>query len=428
MDKLVIQIYLEQKWHDCAVVEFANTEESVRTNTSLEFEMDYFDHFAQFEGSKGRYSVSLVKELDLVKKPYSAWPSFLLDLMPQGVARSAVCRRLGISDLAKHDFQILKEGSINPIGNLRVKNPYRLFQSTEEPSFTLKEISENKEEFLEHAEQYGAIVVGGTGAQGMAPKYLMNQDELGRWTCDGSLKEEFIHRSCIIKLPKSRGERDVLILKSEKKYMDIARELGLNVHATLELNEGMLIIERFDRRLGRDFERLGYESLSSVIGHKDFGLPEKMENYIKLIAENSSNPKEDILEFIGRDFLNIAMGNTDNHGRNFAFLKYDESTIRLSPLFDFAPMVMDDSGIPRVTKWSREIHYIPDFSFVDKVLKGHGFVQGELDEFYAIWIDRLNRLDEAFETFELDRLVIEIATRKKNALTEALRRHRGIDL
>jgi serine/threonine-protein kinase HipA len=45
------------------------------------------------------------------------------------------------------------------------------------------------------------------------------------------------------------------------------------------------------------------------------------------------------------------MGNSDNHGRNTALRKWADGTIRLAPLFDFAPMRLSPAVILRSTKW-----------------------------------------------------------------------------
>jgi serine/threonine-protein kinase HipA len=58
-----------------------------------------------------------------------------------------------------------------------------------------------------------------------------------------------------------------------------------------------------------------------------------------------------VVEWVRRDFLNVAFGNSDNHGRNSALLKGPEG-IRLSPVFDFAPMRMDPEGVVRTLRWS----------------------------------------------------------------------------
>jgi hypothetical protein len=48
----------------------------------------------------------------------------------------------------------------------------------------------------------------------------------------------------------------------------------------------------------------------------------------------------------------LAMGDTDNHGRNTALQKRPDGWIGLTPRFDFAPMVFDPSLIAPSTTWA----------------------------------------------------------------------------
>ncbi len=57
-----------------------------------------------------------------------------------------------------------------------------------------------------------------------------------------------------------------------------------------------------------------------------------------------------VIEWVKRDILNIAFGNSDNHGRNTAFLR-DDNNIWLSPIYDFAPMKADTEGIAQSMIW-----------------------------------------------------------------------------
>ncbi|PRW95591.1 toxin HipA, partial [Pseudomonas fragi] len=59
-----------------------------------------------------------------------------------------------------------------------------------------------------------------------------------------------------------------------------------------------------------------------------------------------------VAEYLRRDLLNKILGNSDNHGRNISIIRGDDS-LRLAPIYDLAPMVMDDAGISRSTKWPR---------------------------------------------------------------------------
>ncbi|GLR71301.1 hypothetical protein GCM10007852_22090 [Agaribacter marinus] len=54
--------------------------------------------------------------------------------------------------------------------------------------------------------------------------------------------------------------------------------------------------------------------------------------------------------YVTRDFLNHVFGNSDNHGRNISFLKFD-GDIRFAPIYDFAPMKADPELVTRLFKW-----------------------------------------------------------------------------
>lgn len=49
------------------------------------------------------------------------------------------------------------------------------------------------------------------------------------------------------------------------------------------------------------------------------------------------------------------MRNTDNHGRNTA-VQVRDGAVRLTPLFDFAPMYLDPEGIARACRWYHPQH------------------------------------------------------------------------
>jgi len=67
-----------------------------------------------------------------------------------------------------------------------------------------------------------------------------------------------------------------------------------------------------------------------------------------------TDPAREVREYLRRDILNLALRNTDNHGRNSAVLRKN-GQVRLSPLFDFAPMFLDPEGIGRLSRWEDEL-------------------------------------------------------------------------
>lgn len=60
-----------------------------------------------------------------------------------------------------------------------------------------------------------------------------------------------------------------------------------------------------------------------------------------------------VFEYVRRDLLNRILGNTDNHGRNIAIIR-ESGKFRLAPIYDLAPMILDEEGVRRTTKWVAE--------------------------------------------------------------------------
>ncbi len=154
-----------------------------------------------------------------------------------------------------------------------------------------------------------------------------------------------------MKFPRGKTEKDRAVLRNEAPYLEVARRFGLRVGASLEFINDALFIPRFDRRaIGGKIDRLGLETLSSAAGIAEFGKRGNHVEFCKVIAQYACDPKREIIEYIRRDILNAALRNTDNHGRNTAFLKQSDGTVALSPLYDFAPMFHDPDGIPRSSR------------------------------------------------------------------------------
>ena len=111
---------------------------------------------------------------------------------------------------------------------------------------------------------------------------------------------------------------------------------------------------RFDRKIsGGRVERLGMHSLYAVANIAEFGAAVRHDTYCRALAKVVVDPVQEMREYIRRDILNLALRNTDNHGRNTAVLRTN-GQVRLSPLFDFAPMFIDPEGIGRVSRWEDE--------------------------------------------------------------------------
>jgi serine/threonine-protein kinase HipA len=66
-----------------------------------------------------------------------------------------------------------------------------------------------------------------------------------------------------------------------------------------------------------------------------------------------------VSDYLRRDLINKILGNSDNHGRNTAIIR-QENSFRLAPIYDLAPMVMDDEGVTRTTKWPKDLERAGD--------------------------------------------------------------------
>jgi hypothetical protein len=74
------------------------------------------------------------------------------------------------------------------------------------------------------------------------------------------------------------------------------------------------------------------ESIASLCGIAEFGLALSHDRIVAALAEVVSDPQAEIIEYVRRDVLNVALGNRDNHLRNTALQRFVDGTIRLTPL------------------------------------------------------------------------------------------------
>lgn len=214
------------------------------------------------------------------------------------------------------------------------------------------EIFGRLDRFIEIVDYSALLASGSSGLQAEWPKVAMTQANDGLYYPDVLVGDGEAVRHVIIKLVRSNDPRDEAILKGEAIYSQIAKRIGLNVLEPSRYASGVLVVPRFDRRImdGGAVERIGQESLVSASGIAEFGHVTSHERYIDVIRHVSSEPFEDILEYVKRDVANQALGNPDNHGRNSALSKSARSGIRLSPLYDFAPMRLAQEGVARSTR------------------------------------------------------------------------------
>jgi serine/threonine-protein kinase HipA len=252
---------------------------------------------------------------------------------------------------------LLCAGAFNPIGRLRIREAVTYFAEHRErhglaaEGFAFDELLARAPDFHEAMMVHGMLAAGGTGIQGVAPKYLLTEAQDGKWYPDAALPDGQARRHFIVKRPRGPTEADRKVLRNEAHYMQVAQRLGIRTFELPTLHNDMLFIPRFDRRAGNGrVLRFHQESAASIAGLAGFGIQANQFQLLAALRRVVDNPLEDTIEFIQRDVLNLAMRNTDNHARNTAVHTVDGVT-RITPLFDFAPMYLDPEGITRAARW-----------------------------------------------------------------------------
>ncbi|TAX72952.1 type II toxin-antitoxin system HipA family toxin [Rhizobium leguminosarum] len=362
--RLTLQTHFDGEWHHAATLELKDDAAGFQGASIVDYGLDYFVTVASAEFAAGKTvrdhrALSVRYPVDLENRYSRSWPPFLLDLMPQGHARRKLAEHLGLAEGSRiSDLPLLLRSATGGIGNIRIKEAAdaeaERLRGVERQGVTEAEILERSDRFMEVADRFGMLASGSSGLQGEWPKVSMTQANDGLYYPDSFVTDDEAVRHVIVKLVRSNEPVDRLILEGEALYSRIAQQIGLNVSEPSTYAEGVLIIPRFDRKKkeGSGTVRLGQESLVSAIGVADFGHVGTHEAYIDVVRQHSVDPFSDTVEYLKRDIANLALGNPDNHGRNSALSKYQDGTIRLSPLFDFAPMRLAKEGIVRSTRWA----------------------------------------------------------------------------
>lgn len=317
------------------------------------FEYDYDYVLSQGDSPSKRVGLRYPVNFEMYRQ--TDWPAFLFDIIPSGAGRRVWLRRLGLtpgSDSENNNWTLLMNGSGNPPGNIRILEAAIEPPTTPHRGFSMDEVVEKNADFIEYAEQMGAVVAGATDIPGDAPKFMLVQTEDGRWHPDGSIADNEVQSSHIIKFPRGKTDQDRLVLRNEAPYYEVARWFGIKCGSALVYRDNSLLISRFDRTpVAGKLTRIGMETLSSVAMISTYGRRGDHLEFCRAIAAVATDPKAEIYEYLKRDMLNCALRNVDNHGRNSSIIKKADSCIELSPLYDFAPMFLDPDGIARASLW-----------------------------------------------------------------------------
>ncbi|MCU5772900.1 HipA domain-containing protein [Erwiniaceae bacterium BAC15a-03b] len=385
MESLTLQAFLSNQWVDIAYITFPDSDINSYLVSELEYQSDYAIENLDRDDN---HAVSLNHPVSLFFEDNGqpGWLRFLDDIIPSGASKRYWENYLDLAGLTadQKSFVLLKHGTISPVGNLRIKESLpEYYPLAETLFFTVDDVKNRAGDFLDYAQQRGATAGGATGAGGEAPKLLLrcSQDQriwIDTWQND--LTNRDIHY--LVKYPRgSRSEVDCNILRAEFHYYHELETMGFDTIPTrhMRLEEGLnypsLWLPRFDIAFvaQNQVKRFGMESVYSLL-KKSPGVTLYHEETIRALIDKITHSNmvtgegfhfdiaAFVIEWVRRDLLNIIFGNSDNHGRNTSFIK-DEQSIRLAPIYDFAPMKADPEGIARTTKWVPPLEIGGEYDF-----------------------------------------------------------------
>ena len=412
--KCLLEVHAEGAWRTAAEVRVDDTAAGPHSPSRLEYNVDYVDAMGQALGTRDLRAVSCRHPVTYEEVVLDRWPAFLLDIIPSGAGRRWWEARLGLPNLPRSDWALLLEGGGNPVGNVRVAGAAAAAAGQpEHPGFERTEVLERGAEFIEYAHQHGAWIAGGSGAGGDAPKLLLREDDCGMLHADGSLDDARTRKAWFVKFPRSSRDADRMILRAEAAYHRIAKQLGARTSAAPTWESDAFFMLRFDRIVeASSVQRLGLESLYALAGVTDWGATVSKEVLAATVARFVTEPRGELHELLLRDVLDVALGNTDNHGRNTAVSKSIDGRIELSPLYDFAPMVLDPQGIARVCRWRAEDSGFPDYASVAEELGRHGLDASATKRWLVELGDRVAELPALMKEEDIPPFVVDALERR----------------
>lgn len=354
IDFCTIQLHARDAWHDVASVRLHGPQNrGWRARTYSGYAVEWaFEHL----GANDAHAVCANWPVGLEPLQADHWPAWLIDMLPQGFGRVELLRSISLSPAANEvaDWPLLLAGAGNPIGHLRVKEAADWLGARAGPQhgFTFQEVAQRGDAFAENLASHGIFVAGSSGVQGEWPKVLLTRADDGLLYLDHTLPDARAAQHFIVKFGRGRDAQLASILKHEEPYMAIAAQLGLRVHAPLQFQQRALFIPRFDRQVTVGVvTRLAQESIATLTGMPGFDVVPSHDHVCRALMRHCTHPQEEVLEYIRRDVANLALGNKDNHARNTAVQRDFNGRIALTPLYDFAPMLLHPDGIARRIRW-----------------------------------------------------------------------------
>lgn len=306
---------------------------SLRADESNRF---CFRYQEEWLSAKDAFPVSITLPLGPDEEVGGRAHTFFANLLPEGLVRQAVCRRLGISE--SNDVELLRAIGGECAGALSIVDPN---VPLERPDHEYEELDARRLQSLaEDDDRVVPLLIGGAetrlslaGAQDKVPVAIL--DGKIHLPLKGSPSTH------ILKLPNRRYAH---LPQNEAFVLGLATRAGLEC-AGSELTNATkpqsLLVERYDRRRTDDpwpVRRLHQEDFCQALGllpgqkYEQEGGP-SLAQAVALVRTSVVNPLQDVPRLIEWQTFNAAAGNADGHGKNLSIV-YDDEGPRLAPFYD----------------------------------------------------------------------------------------------
>jgi serine/threonine-protein kinase HipA len=284
----------------------------------------------------GRPPLSQSLPLDGAFTPQAA-AAFFGGLLPEGVPREQLARRLGVSE--RNDFSLLAAVGGDTAGAVTLLPPGR----EPEPAGhdvewldddELAQLVEDLPARPMHADEDGEYRLSLAGAQDKLPVVVGHDGRIG--VTKGSTPSTHILKTPIERLANT--------IANEALCPAIGRELGIDaVHATPHRvrDREFLLVQRYDRReVDGQKLRLHQEDFCQALGiptdrkYEAEGGP-SLAACFALLRRATEIPAREIVKFVDQVALSFLVGNHDAHGKNYSLLYLPETAgATLAPAYD----------------------------------------------------------------------------------------------
>ncbi len=279
--------------------------------------------------------LSIALPLTDVPYPNAKTRSFIDGLLPEGDQRRAVAEQLDLN--ANDTFGLIRALGLDCAGAIVVQPAE---DSAPRHAKTLTALPLTNDEIIERVANLRSAPLGVTdrvriSLAGVQEKLLLTRMPDGRWgePVDGTPSTHILK-------PEIRDFPETV--ENEAFCMRVARNLGLRAASIETMEYGgrkLIVVERYDRVVtgAGDVERVHQEdfcqvlSLSPKTKYQKEGGPSLKQ--IAAVLRQFARP-DSLSRLLQATYVNVLVGNSDAHGKNFSLLHHRDGSIELTPVYD----------------------------------------------------------------------------------------------